>query len=50
MTVHVELPASMSEDDMPEGWFRHIEPGMRDTVDRLVAQLQGYERPMISMR
>jgi uncharacterized protein YndB with AHSA1/START domain len=50
MTVHVELPASMSEDDMPEGWFRHIEPGMRGTVDRLVAQLQGYERPMISMR
>jgi uncharacterized protein YndB with AHSA1/START domain len=39
MTVTVELPASMSEAGMPEGWFGHIRHGWTDTVDRLVASL-----------
>jgi hypothetical protein len=36
MTLHVELPATFSES-VPEQWFDHIEPGWRDTVDRLAA-------------
>ena len=39
MTLHVELPASLSEEQMPEGWFDHIRDGWRDTVDRLAAPL-----------
>jgi uncharacterized protein YndB with AHSA1/START domain len=48
MTVHVELPAAFAGKEMPEGWFGHIEAGMRDTVDRLVRYLE--LRPMISIR
>jgi uncharacterized protein YndB with AHSA1/START domain len=40
MTVHVELPAAFAGSAMPEGWFGHIESGLRDTVDRLAAQLR----------
>jgi hypothetical protein len=40
MTVHVELPAAFAGSEMPEGWFGHIESGLRDTVDRLAAQLR----------
>jgi uncharacterized protein YndB with AHSA1/START domain len=39
MTVTVEIPASMSEEGMPEGWFGHMQHGWRDTVDRLAASL-----------
>jgi uncharacterized protein YndB with AHSA1/START domain len=38
MTVHVSLPASFIEKT-PTPWLDHIETGMRDTVDRLVAAL-----------
>lgn len=40
MTVHVELPASLSEDRMPERWFGHIRDGWRDTVNRLAGALE----------
>lgn len=40
MTVHVELPADLSGSYMPQ-WFDHARDGMRDTVDRLVAALEG---------
>jgi uncharacterized protein YndB with AHSA1/START domain len=39
LTVHVELPESFSAEGMQEGWFAHIRPGWRDTVDRLAAAL-----------
>ena len=39
MTVHVAIPATMSDEDMPDGWFGHIQHGWRDTVDRLAAAL-----------
>jgi uncharacterized protein YndB with AHSA1/START domain len=39
MTVTVELPANMTGEGMPEGWFGHMRHGWRDTVDRLVASL-----------
>jgi uncharacterized protein YndB with AHSA1/START domain len=39
MTIHVELPASMSAERMPEGWFDHMQDGWRVTVDRLAAAL-----------
>jgi len=39
MTVTVEIPATMSEEGMPEGWFGHMQHGWRDTVDRLAASL-----------
>jgi uncharacterized protein YndB with AHSA1/START domain len=39
MTVHVEIPASLSEKGMPEGWFDHIQDGWRVTVDRLARAL-----------
>ena len=38
LTVHVELPASFAES-VPVQWFDHIEPGWRDTVDRLATAL-----------
>ena len=38
MTVHVELPASLPDDGVPE-WWSHARDGMRDTVDRLAAAL-----------
>jgi uncharacterized protein YndB with AHSA1/START domain len=38
MTVHVELPASLPEDGVPE-WWSMVREGMRDTVDRLAVQL-----------
>jgi uncharacterized protein YndB with AHSA1/START domain len=39
MTLRVELPASLSKEQMPEGWFDHIRGGWHDTVDRLAAAL-----------
>ena len=45
LTVHVELPPSFSGDGMPEGWFDHIEAGMRDTVDRLAAAIAPTAHP-----
>jgi uncharacterized protein YndB with AHSA1/START domain len=38
MTVHVELPASLPDDSVPE-WWSLVEGGWRDTVDRLAAAL-----------
>jgi uncharacterized protein YndB with AHSA1/START domain len=38
MTVHVELPASLPDDGVPE-WWSLVEGGWRDTVDRLAAAL-----------
>jgi hypothetical protein len=39
MIVHVELPASLSEDRVQEWWSMGIRDGWRDTVDRLAAAL-----------
>jgi uncharacterized protein YndB with AHSA1/START domain len=39
MTVHVELPASLSEKEVQEWWSRGIRDGWRDTVDRLAIEL-----------
>jgi uncharacterized protein YndB with AHSA1/START domain len=39
MTVHVELPASLSDDRVQEWWSLGIRDGWRDTVDRLAARL-----------
>ncbi|MGH3134746.1 MAG: SRPBCC family protein [Gaiellaceae bacterium] len=39
MTVHVELPAMLSEESVQEWWSMGIRDGWRDTVDRLVARL-----------
>jgi uncharacterized protein YndB with AHSA1/START domain len=39
MTVHVELPASLSQDRVQEWWSMGIRDGWRDTVDRLAAEL-----------
>jgi uncharacterized protein YndB with AHSA1/START domain len=36
LTVHVELPAHLSEDGVQEWWSLGIRDGWRDTVDRLV--------------
>ena len=38
MTVHVELPADMPDDGVPN-WWPMFRGGMQDTVDRLVAEL-----------
>jgi uncharacterized protein YndB with AHSA1/START domain len=38
MTVHVALPEAFVAAT-PPAWLEHIETGMRDTVDRLVAAL-----------
>jgi uncharacterized protein YndB with AHSA1/START domain len=38
MTVHVELPASLPDDGVPE-WWSMFSDGMRVTVDRLAAAL-----------
>jgi uncharacterized protein YndB with AHSA1/START domain len=38
MSVHVELPASLPDDGVPE-WWSMVRDGMRDTVDRLAAAL-----------
>ena len=35
LTLVVELPATMSPETMPQGWFGHIQAGWRETVDRL---------------
>ena len=37
MTVHVELPASLSEAEVHEWLSLGIQNGWRDTVDRLAA-------------
>ncbi len=39
MTVHVELPASLSEERVQEWWSMGIRNGWRVTVDRLAAGL-----------
>jgi uncharacterized protein YndB with AHSA1/START domain len=39
MTVHIELPASLSEDQVQEWLSLGIRDGWRDTVDRLAARL-----------
>jgi len=39
MTVHVELPTSLSEDEVQEWLALGIRDGWRDTVDRLAAAL-----------
>ena len=38
LSVHVELPASLPDDGVPE-WWSMVRDGMRDTVDRLAAAL-----------
>ena len=38
MIVHVELPATLPEDGVPE-WWSMVRNGWRDTVDRLAADL-----------
>ena len=35
MSVHVELPASLSEEQVQEWWSLGVKNGWRDTVDRL---------------
>jgi hypothetical protein len=39
MTVYVELPASLSEEQVRESWWLGVRNGWRDTVDRLVVAL-----------
>jgi uncharacterized protein YndB with AHSA1/START domain len=39
LLVHVELPASLSEDDVQAWWSMGVREGWRDTVDRLAARL-----------
>lgn len=39
MTVHVEIPETVSAERMPPGWFDHIAAGWLETVDRLAAHL-----------
>ena len=38
MTLHVELPANLPDDGVPN-WWPMFRGGMKDTVDRLAAQL-----------
>ena len=38
MTVHVELPASLPDDGVPE-WWPMVSDGWRDTIDRLATAL-----------
>jgi len=38
MTLHVELPADLPDDGVP-GWWPMFRGGMKDTVDRLAAEL-----------
>jgi uncharacterized protein YndB with AHSA1/START domain len=38
LTIHVELPATLTDDGLP-GWWAYAENGWRDTVDRLAAAL-----------
>ena len=39
MTLHVELPATLSEESVREWWSMGIRNGWGDTIDRLVAGL-----------
>jgi uncharacterized protein YndB with AHSA1/START domain len=39
MTLHVELPATLSDDEVQEWWSKGVRDGWRDTVDRLAARL-----------
>jgi uncharacterized protein YndB with AHSA1/START domain len=39
MSLQMEVPATMSREDMPEGWFDHMQVGWRETVDRLAEAL-----------
>jgi uncharacterized protein YndB with AHSA1/START domain len=45
MVVTVEIPASMSDEGMPEGWFSHMQQGWRDTVDRLARSMPVLSAP-----
>jgi uncharacterized protein YndB with AHSA1/START domain len=38
MTLHVELPADLPDDGVPQ-WWPMFRGGMKDTVDRLAAEL-----------
>ncbi len=38
MTLHVELPADLPDDGVPN-WWPMFRGGMQETVDRLVAEL-----------
>lgn len=38
LVVHVELPANLPADGLPD-WWQKFQPGMRETVDRLAAVL-----------
>jgi uncharacterized protein YndB with AHSA1/START domain len=38
MTLHVELPADLPDDGVPN-WWPMFRGGMQDTVDRLAAEL-----------
>jgi uncharacterized protein YndB with AHSA1/START domain len=40
MTVHVELPASLSEHEVRELFAMGVREGWRDTVDRLAASIE----------
>jgi len=44
LTVHVELPAAFANADLPAGWLDHVEPGMRETVDRLADRFTATRR------
>jgi uncharacterized protein YndB with AHSA1/START domain len=39
MTLHVELPAGLSDERVQEWWSMGIRDGWRDSVDRLVTRL-----------
>ena len=39
MSVHVELPASLSEEQVQEWWSLGVKNGWRGTVDRLEVAL-----------
>jgi uncharacterized protein YndB with AHSA1/START domain len=43
MTVHVELPAHLSESEVQDWLAMGVREGWRDTVDRLAAALAGTE-------
>jgi uncharacterized protein YndB with AHSA1/START domain len=39
MTLHVELPAALSDESAQEWWTKGVRDGWRDTVHRLAARL-----------
>jgi uncharacterized protein YndB with AHSA1/START domain len=40
LTVHVQLPENLPDDGVPN-WWSYVQDGMRETVDRLAAALDG---------